>query len=90
MAARIEYKASVSKDIKNLDKGTAMRLLNRIEKDLVSGGNQGKVLSGEYSGLYSLRVGDYRIIYVRLRDGFLVLRIGHRKEVYRKGRPEES
>ena len=37
------------------------------------------------SPLYSLRVGDYRIILTIRRDQFLILviRIGHRENVYR-------
>ena len=43
-------------------------------------------LRGEFQGLYRLRVGDYRVIYARTDEGYLVLRLGHRREVYRKGR----
>jgi mRNA interferase RelE/StbE len=38
-------------------------------------------------GLYRLRVGDYRIVY-RVQDRILVvlvLKVGHRREVYRQG-----
>ena len=43
-----------------------------------------KALAGR-SGFYRLRVGDYRVIY-EIRDEILtvlVVRIGHRREVYR-------
>jgi mRNA-degrading endonuclease RelE of RelBE toxin-antitoxin system len=33
-------------------------------------------------------VGNYRVIYARTEEGYLVLRIGHRQDVYRRGRPE--
>jgi mRNA interferase RelE/StbE len=42
-------------------------------------------LKGEFVGHFRLRVGDYRVIY-QIRDEVLivvVVRIGHRKEVYR-------
>ena len=44
-----------------------------------------KPLAG-MSGVYRLRVGDYRILYEVHHDRVLVLvlRIGHRREVYRK------
>lgn len=38
--------------------------------------------------LWRIRVGDYRIIY-EIRDGeliVLVIRVGHRRDVYRRGR----
>ena len=39
------------------------------------------------SGLYRLRVGDYRIVYKIDDDRLIVLvvRIGHRKDIYREG-----
>ena len=86
MAARVEYKASVSKDLRKLNRPAAIRLLSKIEKALRLEG-QGKALTGDFNGLYSLRVGDYRVIYVRTDSGFLVLRIGHRRDVYKRGRP---
>jgi mRNA interferase RelE/StbE len=46
---------------------------------------RGSVLSGEWKGLRRIRVGAYRVIYAF--DGnelrVLIVRIGHRREVYR-------
>ena len=86
-AARVEYKASVEGDLEKLDPPMALRVLKKIERALMSGGRSGDPLSGEFAGLFRLRVGDNRVIYSRTGDGYLVLRIGHRREVYRKGRP---
>lgn len=46
----------------------------------------GKVLKGELQGLLSYRVGQHRIIYQIQEKEILiiVLKIGHRKEVYRQ------
>jgi mRNA interferase RelE/StbE len=85
--ARVEYKASVAGDLERLDPPVALRVLTKIEKALASGGRGGQRLSGKFAGLLKLRVGDYRVIYARTTEGYLVLRIGHRGEVYRKGRP---
>ena len=89
MAARIEYKASVAKDLRTLDRAEAVRAVNRIERVLAAEGRRGEALSGEFAGLFNLRIGDLRVIYARTDEGFLVLRIGHRRDVYRKGRPAE-
>ena len=88
MAARVEYKASVARDLRKLGQAAAVRVLLKVERILASEGHKGEALSGEFAGLYKLRVGDYRVIYARTEEGFLVLRIGHREDVYRKGRPE--
>lgn len=43
----------------------------------------GKPLRGTLKGLWSIRVGDRRIIYAIAGDEVYVLRIGHRREAYR-------
>ena len=46
----------------------------------------GKPLVGELSGIWSLRRGDYRLLY-RIDDGarrIEVARVGHRREIYRR------
>jgi mRNA interferase RelE/StbE len=85
--ARIEYKVSVAGDLDEVDPSMARRILNKIEKALRAEGKNGKRLTGEFAGLYRLRVKDYRVIYARTTEGYLVLRIGHRRDVYSRGRP---
>jgi mRNA-degrading endonuclease RelE of RelBE toxin-antitoxin system len=86
-AARIEYKASVAGDLDRLDRSAALRILKKIERTLGAGAGAGEPLAGEFEGLSRIRVGDDRVIYSRTASGFLVLRIGHRSDVYRRGRP---
>ena len=86
-AASVEYKASALSDLDRLDRPVALRILNKIEKSLAEQGGDGEPLAGEFQGLLRLRVGDYRVIYARTSVGYLVLRIGHRGDVYRRGRP---
>ena len=87
MSVRIDYKASVASDLRRLDRSAAERILRDIERRLGDPAPGGSPLVGEFAGLYRLRIGEYRVIYVRRSTGFLVLRIGHRREVYRSGRP---
>lgn len=46
----------------------------------------GKPLKADLKGLYSYRVGDYRIIYSILneKDVIEIVKIMHRREVYRR------
>lgn len=83
MAFNVLYKASVEKDLKKLDKPTATRLLHRLELILSANPNVGEPLSGEFRGLFKYRMGDYRLVYAKIPEGVLVLRIGHRREIYR-------
>jgi len=87
VAVRIDYKASVASDLRRLDRLAAQRVLREIERRLGDPARGGSPLVGEFAGLYRLRIGEYRVIYVRRAAGFLVLRIAHRREVYRSGRP---
>ena len=82
MAFDIAYKKSVEKDLANLGKAEARRILDKIEKDLATRADTYPVLKGRFAGLRKLRVGDYRIIFAILGEQVLVLRIGHRREAY--------
>jgi mRNA-degrading endonuclease RelE of RelBE toxin-antitoxin system len=63
--------------------------VNRLDRVLAAEGRRGEALSGDRESLFKLRIGDLRVIYARTDEGFLDLRIGHRRDVYRKGRPAE-
>lgn len=82
--ARISYKASVRKDLKGLDRKTAERILDAIEGDLAAHPGKDKALKGQFEGLYSYRVGDWRVIYSIIGESVLILRIAHRRDSYRE------
>jgi mRNA interferase RelE/StbE len=84
LAYNIVYKKSVQRDLKKLSKAEARRVLNQVEEELSKNAGTYPVLKGQFAGLRKFRVGDYRVIYAILGDDVLILRIGHRKEVYRK------
>ena len=83
MAYRIVYKKSVHRDLKKLAKVEAKRVLDRLEKDLSDRPEAFPLLKGPFAGLRKYRVGDYRVIYVLLEEDVVVLRIGHRREIYK-------
>lgn len=84
MGYKIEYKASVAKDLKKIDKTQINKLLDKIDNDLANNQGKDQELTDEFKGLYSYRIGNYRVIYTILgsKETILILRIGHRKEVY--------
>lgn len=84
MAYSIQYKRSVARDLKNLDKTEAKRIIDKLERELKKDPDSGEQLKGKFSSLSRLRVGDYRVIYTRTKDGVLVLLVSHRKDVYQK------
>jgi mRNA interferase RelE/StbE len=84
LAYNIVYKKSVQRDLKKLPKAKADRILNDIEQELSKNADTYPILKGQFTGLRKFRIGDYRVIYAILGDDCLVLRIGHRKEVYKR------
>ena len=83
MPVRIEYKSSVFKDLKKIGMPEATRIMDKLEKDLGKDPDKGEPLKGKFKGMFKLKVGDYRVIYTKAKDSVLILRIGHRKHVYR-------
>lgn len=83
---KVEYKASVLKDVARFDRAVQRRLKTFIE-DLAASDNprlKGKAKQGG-EGLWLYRVGDYRI-QAEIHDKtitIMVFLIGHRSEVYK-------
>jgi len=83
---KIEFTASAEKELSKLDKSVAKRIIKFLrERVSVDPKFSGKALKGEYSGLWRYRIGGYRVICEIYDDtiSVLVVRVGHRKEVYR-------
>lgn len=82
---KIEYAKGVIKDLKSLPKKIQKKALEIVENYLLVDPFIGRPLYGKFKGLWKFRVGDYRIIYTieKSRLVIFVLRIRHRKEVYR-------
>ena len=85
MSYRIEYLESVvHEDIPRLSKDVATRIRKAIENTLASHPVEfGKPLRYSLKGARRLRVEDWRVVYtIEPPDVELVVKIGHRKEVY--------
>jgi mRNA interferase RelE/StbE len=83
LAYNVTYKSSVQKDLKRLPKSELTKILDQIEATLPNKAASYAQLKGEFKGLRKLRVGDYRVIYAIKEKDVIVLKIGHRKDVYR-------
>jgi len=84
---RIEYLESVvTVDIPRLSKSEQRRVKQAIESKLSSHPVEfGKPLRYSLKGARRLRVGDYRVIYtIEPDEVILIVKIGHRREVYEK------
>ena len=84
LAYNIVYKRSIHRDLKKLSKAEAGRVLDQIEGVLSKKADTYPALKGKFAGLRKYRVGDYRVIYAILEDDVIILRIGHRRDIYKK------
>ena len=81
---RVEIKKSAAKEIGRLPRGDTRAVLDKIESLADNPRpHDGEKLSGQEK--YRVRCGDYRILYT-IEDNVLivcVVKVGHRKDVYR-------
>jgi mRNA interferase RelE/StbE len=89
MAWQVELSAAAVRELDELDAQHARRILKFLHERVAKLGNPrslGKALRGSRLGeFWKYRVGDYRLI-CKIEDDrlvVLVLRMGHRKEIYR-------
>lgn len=84
MAYSLGYKKSVQRDLKQISKLEAIRILDHIEQKLVNDPESNPLLKCRFAGLRRYRVGDYRVIYFLRETEICILRIGHRRDVYKQ------
>ncbi|MEL4504794.1 type II toxin-antitoxin system RelE/ParE family toxin [Luteococcus sp. H138] len=86
MSWKIEYAPRAANAMRKLDKAVARRVFDGVERLAALDDPTGpcKALTGPMSGLWRLRVGDYRVV-LDIRRGEVVivaLDVGHRSTVY--------
>jgi mRNA interferase RelE/StbE len=88
LAWTISYTETAKDQLRKLDKQMARRIVDYMDARIATAANPrdaGKALNGALGELWRFRVGDCRII-CEIQDrklNVLVVKIGHRKQVYR-------
>lgn len=88
MSYSVRYDEKALKQLKKMDRSVQKLITSWIEKNLIDTENprlHGKGLSGDKSGYWRYRVGDYRIL-ADIRDDeiiIIIVEIGHRREIYK-------
>lgn len=87
MAWRIEIDKDVQREMRRLDRQVAKRITAKLREisQLDDPRSMGKGLTGNLSGLWRYRVGDYRIV-CDIEDGVLVILVvdvAHRSKAYK-------
>jgi mRNA interferase RelE/StbE len=84
---RVRLLDTASKNLAKFDKPVAQRIVERVHwlAENVADADL-EALTGDFEGLFKLRVGDYRVVYELIHGEELIMihAIGHRREIYRK------
>ena len=84
MSYEFVYTRRADRDIQKLDELTK----KRIGKTLLRYGEDplkyAERLTDSKMGDYRFRIGDYRVIFDMDRENIIVLRVGHRKQIYKR------
>jgi mRNA interferase RelE/StbE len=81
---KVEWTKDALDDLEKIDNSIVKRILNKISwfsdhfNSIIP-----EPLSGDLSGTYKLRIGDWRVIYTAEKDVIVIQAVGHRREVYK-------
>lgn len=84
MPYTLVYTRTAAKDIAKLDVVAKKRLKKKLELLTNNPLFYSKKLINSLLGTYRYRVGDYRVIFDLVDSETVVLRVGHRREIYRR------
>jgi mRNA interferase RelE/StbE len=81
---RLVYTHRAAKDVQGIES----KMKERLGKTLLRYANDplryATKLTDPVTGTYRFRVGDYRVIFDLEGDEIVVLRVGHRKQIYKR------
>ncbi|MFA5027614.1 MAG: type II toxin-antitoxin system RelE/ParE family toxin [Candidatus Methylomirabilota bacterium] len=84
MTYRLVYTRRAVRDIVALDPKTKARIgtqLERFEEDPL---RHAEPLAHSSLGSFRFRIGDYRVVFDLEGEEIVILRVGHRREIYRR------
>lgn len=80
MDYKVEFSQDAKKELDKLEKEISIRILKKIKEIKEEPFHYIKRIIG--SEIYSLRVGDYRVLMTIIEDKIFIVKIGHRRDVY--------
>ncbi len=84
MKYSLVYTRRAIKDIQRLEEKTRKRIGKALLRYSENPFKYAEKLTDSKLGNYRFRIGDYRVIFDLEETDIAVLRVGHRKEIYRK------
>lgn len=80
---KIVFTERAIKDLRFIDKRLQAQLLNKIKWFSREPLKYARKLISTKIGSYRFRIGDYRVIFDIDGENIIILRIGHRKDIYK-------
>ena len=84
MKYRLVYTQKAVRDIDRLDSGVKKRIGTTLLRFKDNPLQYAESLTNSELGDYRFRIGDYRVIFDIEGNDIVVLRVGHRKEIYKR------
>ena len=81
---KVEWDTEALEDLQKIDRPIAKRILHKItwfaqHFDTITP----ESLSGDMSGHFKLRIGDWRVVYLIEKETIVIKAVGHRREIYK-------
>ncbi len=83
MAYKLLYTKTAFQDIRKLDTVAKKRIKKKLEEYSKKPLLYSKKLINSSIGLYRWRIGNYRVVFDIEKNNIIILRVGHRKEIYK-------
>ena len=83
MNFKIIWDKEAKEDIKKFERNIAYRIYKKVN-NLEENFNSADIKRLQDSELFRLRVGDYRVLLEINKNIIIILKVGHRKNIYKK------
>jgi len=83
MIFKISWTKRGLEDLDKLEKNISQRILKKIN-NLKENFNSAEIKRLQNSDLFRLRIGDYRVLFDITNDLIIILKIGNRKNIYKR------
>jgi mRNA-degrading endonuclease RelE of RelBE toxin-antitoxin system len=83
MRKKIEWKDAAKRNLRAIDRATALDILHKIDRFALTSEGDVKQLQGIDPPVFRLRVGDYRVRFHDVDDTITILTVKHRSDAYR-------
>jgi len=81
--SEIYFTKRANKDIDRYNEITKKKIINKLKEYSKNPHKYSKKLISSKIGSYRFKIGEYRVIFDMEDDKIIILRIGHRMEIYK-------